>query len=154
MKYEFTIPLNPVSKKNSPIVLKNRAVVLPSKQYMKYEKECKPYIPKFDEAICTPCNVECHFYLKTRRLCDLTNMLESIHDVLVKYGVLEDDNYTRVATTDGSFVSYDKENPRTEIVITEYDYPCAICKRRMYCGKDDFEFAVANAYNCFSRGRK
>jgi hypothetical protein len=36
---------------------------------------------------------------------------------LVKYGVLEDDNYSIVASMDGSRAYYDKENPRTVIEI-------------------------------------
>jgi Holliday junction resolvase RusA-like endonuclease len=55
----------------------------------------------------------------THRKCDLTNLLEAIDDVLVKAGVIEDDNYTIIASHDGSRVHYDKENPRTEIIITE-----------------------------------
>jgi hypothetical protein len=37
----------------------------------------------------------------------------------VKYGVIEDDNSNVVVSVDGSRVLYDKENPRTEVEITE-----------------------------------
>jgi len=57
--------------------------------------------------------------MPTRRKCDLSNMLEALDDVLVKYGLLEDDNYTIVESHDGSRVLYDKENPRTEVYITK-----------------------------------
>ena len=39
-------------------------------------------------------------------------------DILVDAGILEDDNSNIVAGHDGSRVLYDKENPRTEILIT------------------------------------
>ena len=46
-------------------------------------------------------------------------MLEAIDDIMVKAGLLEDDNYTVIAGHDGSRVLYDRENPRTEVVITK-----------------------------------
>jgi len=153
MTYRFTIPLSPVSKKNHPILVKGRAVVLPSKQFTKYQKECAKFMPHID-TVATPCNIECHFYCQTRRLCDLTNQLESIDDILVHYGILEDDNYTRVVSHDRSFVSYDKDNPRTEVIITEFDYPCEICKKVSECNEDDLDYGLENAYDCFNRGRK
>jgi Holliday junction resolvase RusA-like endonuclease len=55
--------------------------------------------------------------MPTKRRVDLTNLLEAIDDILVKYGVLEDDNYNIIDNHDGSRVYYDKENPRTEITI-------------------------------------
>ena len=57
--------------------------------------------------------------MKTKRKCDLTNLLECADDVLVKAGILVDDNYTIIESHDGSRVHYDKENPRTEIIIKE-----------------------------------
>ena len=50
-------------------------------------------------------------------MCDLTNLLEAIDDILVSYGVLSDDNFTVIVSHDGSRVYIDKENPRTEITI-------------------------------------
>jgi hypothetical protein len=37
------------------------------------------------------------------------------------YGIIEDDNSQIVAGHDGSRVRYDKNNPRTEIEITEME---------------------------------
>lgn len=71
------------------------------------------------ETIDYPVNIECHFYMGTHRKCDLTNLLEAIDDVLVKVGVLSDDNFTILQSHDRSRVHYDKDNPRTEIIITE-----------------------------------
>ena len=64
-------------------------------------------------------NVKCLFYMPTHRLCDLVNLLEAIDDILVKRGILKDDNYTVIASHDGSRVYYDKNNPRTEVYISE-----------------------------------
>lgn len=62
-------------------------------------------------------NVKAVFYMPTRRRVDLTNLLQALLDVLVKYGILADDNSKVVASVDGSYVDYDKENPRTEVEI-------------------------------------
>ena len=57
--------------------------------------------------------------MPTRAKCDLTNHLEAIDDIMVKAGLLADDNFTVVESHDGSRVLYDKERPRTEIIITK-----------------------------------
>ena len=66
-------------------------------------------------------NLKTVFYMPSRRRVDLSNLLEGIHDVLVKYGCLEDDNCNIIYSIDGSCVKYDKNNPRTEIEIAELD---------------------------------
>lgn len=118
----FTIPITPISKKNSQQILTNpktgRPFIMPSKKFKQYEKDALPFIPK-GEVIDFPVNVKCLFYMPTRRQCDLVNMQESILDVMVKAGLLADDNYKIVQSMDGSRVLYDKENPRTEVFITE-----------------------------------
>ena len=62
-------------------------------------------------------NVKALFYMKTKRKVDLTNLLEALDDVLVKGGMLVDDNCTIIKSHDGSRVLYDKENPRIEVEI-------------------------------------
>ena len=59
--------------------------------------------------------------MKTRHAVDLTNLLEAVDDVLVKYGVLEDDNSRIIVSHDGSRVLYDKQRPRTEVTIRFLD---------------------------------
>lgn len=118
----ITIGIEPVSKKNhSQIALvKGRPMLLPSKQYRQYEKDCAEYllpIP-FNTYDC-PVNVKCEYYMSTHRRVDLVNLEQATLDVLVKYGVLLDDNSNIVVSMDGSKVLYSKENPRTEIEITE-----------------------------------
>ena len=121
---KIVIPLNPVTKKNhnAVVMVHGRPMVLPSKPYREYEKACKEYIPVLREPpISYPINLKCHYYMGTRRKCDITNLLQATCDILVKYGVLDDDNYTIVASTDGTRVFYDKENARTEIYIEKKD---------------------------------
>ena len=118
---KITIPIDPITKKNHSqiVMVRGRRLVLPSKPYQEYEKRCKDYMPKLDKAINYPINLECHFYKGTHRKCDITNLLQAICDILVKYNIIEDDNYSIVASVDGTKVYYDKDNPRTEITITK-----------------------------------
>ena len=92
-------------------------MVVPSAQYKQYENDCRYFVPK-GLNIDYPVNVKCLFFMKTRRKVDLTNLLESVDDVLVYYGIVTDDNYKVIAGHDGSRVMVDKDNPRTEIYIT------------------------------------
>lgn len=119
---KFTIPLVPVTKKNHQRIIRvrNRPVVIPSKQYKKYEADCIYFMPDI-EAISNKVNVKAVYYMPTRRRVDLTNLHEALHDILVHYNVLSDDNCNIVHSTDGSYVDYDKYNPRTEVTITEVD---------------------------------
>ena len=120
-EFKITIPIEPRTKKNSQqiIMCKGRPMIIPSKQYKDYEKQALNFLIFNTMVIDYPVNVECHFYMKTKRKCDLTNLLECADDVLVKAGVLVDDNYTIIESHDGSRVHYDKDNPRTEIIIKE-----------------------------------
>lgn len=121
---KFTIPLAPISKKNSQRILINRKTgkpfIMPSEQYKKYEDVVTAFYVPAEEYIDYPVNVKCLFYMPTRRKCDLTNLLEAIDDVLVNAGLLADDNYSVVAAHDGSRIYYDKKNPRTEVYITAF----------------------------------
>lgn len=111
----------PRTKKNSQQILINHATGRPfiaqSKQYKLYETMCSVYMPKLKEPIDYPANVECVFYRSARRKVDLCNLIECTADILVKYGVLADDNRNVMYSVDGSRVFYDKANPRTEITI-------------------------------------
>lgn len=112
---------NPVTKKNSNRIVstKNgRKRIIPSKAYIDYEKMfCSQIHKEFKLMIDYPVNVKSVYYRATRHKVDLNNLHSALHDCLVKAGVLEDDNYKIIASTDGSRVEIDKENPRVEIEI-------------------------------------
>jgi Holliday junction resolvase RusA-like endonuclease len=118
--FKSVIPLTPVSKKNSQriVLIGGKPRILPSAKYKQYERDCMPYIKYTGEPINGAVNVKCVYYMPTKRRCDVVNMLEATLDILVKYGVLADDNSNIVVSMDGSRVLYDKENSRTEVEIT------------------------------------
>lgn len=120
----YTIPGAPITKKNSQRMVRNattgKMFPIPSKQYVDFEAAASYFLqPKPAAPIDSACRVTCVYYMPTRRRCDLTNLMEATHDILVKHGILADDNYTVVTSVDGSRVYYDKANPRTEITIEE-----------------------------------
>lgn len=121
MRLEFTIPVAPRTKKNHSQIIYNqgRPMLIPSKEYRQYEKDVFPFIPKVEKPIDFPVTLACTFYKPTRRRCDLVGHLQSIQDILVKYGVLEDDCDLIVFSVDGSRVVYDKIAPRTVVIITD-----------------------------------
>lgn len=118
---EILIPVEARTKKNSMrlVRISGRLVPIPSKQYKEFEEKCGDYLqPYIGKMIDYPVNVCCLFYMKTRRKVDLTNLLEAVDDILVRYSILADDNSQIVFGHDGSRVYYDKDNPRIEIDIT------------------------------------
>lgn len=116
----IVIPLPPRTKKNSQQIIKirGRYMIIPSTAYRNYEKDCLPYLVHV-EPFLNPCNVKCEYFMPTRRKVDLVNLQEATLDILVKAGILQDDNSNVVVSMDGSRVYYNKEYPRTEIEITE-----------------------------------
>lgn len=121
---KFIINIAPITKKNHQQIIYNRKtgspMVIPSKQYLQYEKNARRYLP-FTATINEPVNIKAVFYMPTRRRVDLVNLQEALLDVLVKYGVIDDDNCGVVYSMDGSYVDYDKANPRTEVEIYGID---------------------------------
>ena len=121
---KFTIHVAPVTKKNSQRIIENKKtkklMIIPSAAYIQYEKDAHWFIPRV-ETIEGPVNVKAIFYMPTKRRVDLVNLEEALLDVLVKEGLLADDNHLVVHSMDGSYVDYDKNNPRTEVYIWPID---------------------------------
>lgn len=134
--FGFVLLGQPVTKKNSATLIKGQARLLPSSQYMKYEKRCREAInllrqqmkiPHFD----MPVQMTCRYYLRDRKSYpDLIGLAQATADIisdeykainhkktLVKQWLLSDDRI--IKNWDGSKIAgIDKLNPRTEIIIT------------------------------------
>ncbi len=119
--YQSLVPLNPSSKKNHQRIVINsrtgRPMILQSEVYKEYEHNAGWFLKRPDKPIDYAVNVKCVFYRDSARRCDLTNLLEAIDDILVKYRILADDNFKIIQSHDGSRVFIDKDRPRTEITI-------------------------------------
>lgn len=118
---KLIIPLPPVTKKNSQRMIQRggRIIPIPSKAYAEYEAAAGWYLKPL--GIDYPVNIKALYYMPTKRRVDKTNLESALCDVLVKHGVIVDDNSRIVAATDGSRVLYDKQHPRTEIEITKLE---------------------------------
>lgn len=107
------------SKKNSKQIFKWR--LFSSKAYLQWEKEQIRYLIdiwlEIEEK--APYKIVCNFYMPDKRVTDLSNKFESVADMLVKYWLLEDDNYLILPNIELNFKWVDKENPRCEIDILE-----------------------------------
>lgn len=121
---KFTIPVRPRTKKNhsSIVTLKNgRTLLLPSKQYKEFEKRVCAFINQSKPTsmpIDMPCNLRCIFYKEKNFRSDLMGYMQAIADALVKAEVFADDNSNIIASTDGSKVLLDRDNPRIEVEIS------------------------------------
>lgn len=115
----------PVTKKNSGQIWinqkTNKPFIAPSKAYKAYEKDCcgRQITAAYKQHIDVPINLKCVYYMPNRRKVDLCNLLGATCDILVKFGVIADDNSKIVQSHDGSRVLTDTANPRVEIEIEE-----------------------------------
>ena len=123
MKIE--IPLLCRSKKNSQEIYVNKRTnkrfVTQSDLYKQFENDCFYFLPQLKEPINRPVNLKCTFIVPDRRKRDLTNLENAIADILVKYGVLADDNYKIIQSWDGSRIIYEKGVAKIIIEITDYE---------------------------------
>ena len=141
----LTLYGNPATKKNSARIVSIKgkggsgySKLLPSEAFVMYEADCLKQITGiYRRNIDWPVNVKAVYFMATRRAIDLSNLIEGTHDILVKAGVLRDDNRNVIASTDGSRVYWDKRNPRVEITITDaeadyiqWDTPKGVKSRR------------------------
>ena len=129
--YRCVIPLDTRTKKNSMTIAgsgpKCPACGKRKKQYVRqghantaYTAQAAQYLmPKPPRPLQGPVWIQYRVYMKTRRRVDDLNLYASLDDLLVKEGVLQDDNISIIRCRDGSFVDYDKEHPRAEIEIYE-----------------------------------
>ena len=122
---KIVIPIEPRSKKNSQQIIYNsrtkRPMIIQSKLYANYERECGKFLKEYKSSIDYRINLKIDFYVKDKRRRDIANYIEAIQDILVKYKVLRDDNYNIVYSLDGTRMYIDKENPRVEIEITKLE---------------------------------
>ena len=131
----YLIKGDPRTKKNSPMIAGagKRCPVCKKheKQWIRQGKAHDQYKaaallqlktqPRPPRPIECPVNCKYLFYKQTRGIVDGLNLQAAVDDLLVEAGILADDNSCIVVAHDGSRVLYDKDNPRTEIIITKLE---------------------------------
>ena len=131
--WEAVIPGHPATKKNSPILVKGRALVLPSKAYKAYEKlfrkelEAMGSLPHYEG----PVQLTAEYWLQDRRgYPDLNGLIQATQDIisdeyshkdhkkiLKRQWLLADDRLGK--SLDGCRIAgIDRDNPRTILRIT------------------------------------
>lgn len=122
---KITIPGVPRSKKNSQQIIINprtkRPMIIQSKLYVNYERECGKFLKEYKSSIDYSINLKIEFYVPDKRKRDIANYVEAIQDILVKYEILKDDNHNIVTSLDGTRMYIDKLNPRVEIEMTKLE---------------------------------
>ena len=133
----FYIPIRPVTKKNNMQISRTangRVGIRQSKRYVNYEKSVlewwfelmdsqtqeNPQVLVPDRPIDYKINIKSIYGLPTRQKADLINYHSALHDILTKMGVIEDDEWKILYSTDGSRVVIDRANPGTLVVIEAY----------------------------------
>jgi len=120
---KIEMPLLTRSKKNSQEIIYNprthKPMIIQSKIYRNFERECGYFLSKYQSNINYPVGLKCTFFVPDKRKRDLTNLENAIADILVKYKVLEDDNYNIINNWDGSRIVYQKEIEKTIIEINK-----------------------------------
>ena len=95
---ELTIIGSARTKKNHSRIITNpktgKPMVIQSKQYVQYEADALKQLHKPSEPVTCACNAQYRYYMPNARKCDLVNLIQATNDILVKGGVIEDDNYT------------------------------------------------------------
>ena len=123
----FVIPGQPVTKKNSPRIMRNRKTgkpfVAPSKASQRWQRDAVIAMLRarrrvgWTGAYDVPVNVKALIYRKHEGPGDLDNYLAAICDALQAAEIVTNDRLVR--GHDGSRLLIDKENPRIEVTIAE-----------------------------------
>lgn len=129
----FVIPMDPKAKKNShriagcgkrcPVCGKYaKQFVRNADRTTEYSfKAAKHLHPRPEKPITGPVHLVYKLYTETWHRKDDLNLYEALDDILVRNGILKDDDRKTIRNRDGSRVFYDKENPRSEIYIYRFE---------------------------------
>lgn len=116
-------------KKNSRrwIQRGGRSFLVPSARHELWEKEELPTL-RSGPKLYPPYFIEAKFYAPDLRSCDLTNAIESINDLLVKAGIIEDDNWFGLSKILLELIEVSPDNPRVELLIHSATQPTTIAQ--------------------------
>lgn len=131
--FGITIPGQPATKKNSAVVVRSHACLLPSAAYRVYERHCREVLMALGKLphYTLPVRLTCRYYLKDRaHWPDLVGLMQATADIIsderrriggrmvtVREWLLSDDRI--ITSWDGTVIAgIDKARPRVEIVIT------------------------------------
>lgn len=107
------------SKKNSRINTRSGRS-FPSKRYSEWHKIASEQLKALNRisprGVSDKVTINYMFYVQDLRRRDVSNMIESINDLFVDLGIVEDDDWKHVRIGSGD-AELDRRNPRAEITI-------------------------------------
>lgn len=120
----ITLPGRPPSKKNNPVMLKDRNLILPNKQYRDYYKfaigsKSRPgwlLIHYGNIQFTDPLEMIVDYFLADRRFPDVGNLVSATCDLLEDAGIIYNDN--QIWSINAAISGIDRGNPRQEINLT------------------------------------
>lgn len=116
---KFSITGRIPSKKNSKIIIcrGKYPTMLPSKAHQEWHREASRQLnqtPKCKEIA----EISIIIFAPDKRKGDLTNKAESLLDLLVDNGIIQDDNWFEIPKLTLIFGGIDVKTPRAEIILT------------------------------------
>lgn len=116
---EITLHWRIPSKKNSKIW--TGKILISSKKYREREELAiqnleAERVPKHEYENIE--HIDYKFYMPDNRRTDISNKLESINDMLVKFGLFKDDCWQVIKSFTCTTIEIDRKNPRVELIIT------------------------------------
>lgn len=123
MKYNFTLLGCVRPKKNSKrlVYIHGRMVPISSQIFMDWHEDAMNQLRNIKlerNKLNQPLTITATFYQPDDRKRDLSNQIESVNDLLVDYGFLEDDNRRIVQEIHLYDGGIDRKNPRCEIEVS------------------------------------
>ena len=126
-----TLPGRPATKKThqNVVMIAGRPRVLPSKQYVAFEKSVKDACEDawknlHHEPMDFGVGVQMRVWLDTWVVGDHTGYMQAIGDIIQKWEIIADDAWISwISPEEHWFGGVDKDNPRTELVITRVVHP-------------------------------
>lgn len=95
----------------------SRPMLFPSKNYKEWHTQAIRQLAKVKPIVGPLYDITLKFFPQTHRKSDSTNKAESIMDLLVDAGIIEDDNWFICPKMRLEFGGVDKDNPRVEIEL-------------------------------------
>lgn len=132
----LVIPGRPTTKKTHQqiIYVKGRPRILPSPQYLAYEKLCKAaclaaWADEGNEPIDFGISILMKVFLPNYQgIGDHNGYMQAIGDILQKWNVIEDDMWIAWDSDGAHWLSIDPSNPRVEIIICRKRHPLEDCR--------------------------
>lgn len=109
------------AKKNSKqlVPVRGKTIIVSSKAYKIWEEHALVQLKEFapSEPLTMPVHIHIDFVFKDNRARDLSNLVESVHDAMVKAGILLDDNNRIIVSQSSAFIGVDKVNAGAIITL-------------------------------------